>query len=102
HAGNVAHLAGYAVCGMRIGWENLDVHRVGSIAGIVGSLIDANREPSTDGSEHVAVDTEEKWLRHVGVAHATDQGASACAIEGQNSQQVLEAARDAIGGVVFL
>jgi hypothetical protein len=47
------------------------------------------------------VDAQQKWLRYVGVPHATHQSASTGSIKWEDSQQILEPARDTLGAVVL-
>jgi hypothetical protein len=48
------------------------------------------------------VRADEERLRYLRVADAADQSTAAGTAEGQDAQEVLEAARNAIGSVVFL
>ncbi len=81
---------------------DIDVHGVGAFAEVVAGLIDADGKPPGNGSDDIAVGAQEKRLRNFRIADAADQSAAARAVERQNPEQVLEAARDAVGVVVFL
>src|SRR5258708_7620834 len=87
---------------MWIGCINLDMHFVSSVASVVVSLVDANGKTPSNRSNHITVDAQQKWLRYVGVPHATHQSASTGSIKREDSQQILEPARDTLGAVVLL
>ena len=81
---------------------DIDVHGEGAFSGVVVGLIDADGKPPSNGSDDIAVGAQEERLRNFRIADAADQSAAASAVERQNPEQVLEAARDAVGTVVFL
>src|SRR5260370_10489954 len=85
-----------------IGCVDFDVHRVGAVAGIVAGLIDTDGKPPGNGSGDIAASTQEKGLRDFRIADAANQSAVGSAAEGQNPEEILEAASDAVGAVVFL
>src|SRR5260370_3008844 len=86
---------------MRIGCINLDTHCVSSVAGVFACLIDADRQTPSNRSNHITVGTQQKWLCYVGVPHTTHQSASTGSIKWEDSQQILEPARDTLGAVVL-
>ncbi len=85
-----------------IGRVDINVHGVGAFAGFVAGLIDADSQPPTNRGDKVAVRTQEKRLRDLRIANATDQRAPPGVIEWQNPKQVLEATADAIRTVAVL
>src|SRR5258708_25966864 len=87
---------------MWIGCINLHMHFVSPVASVVVSLVDANGKTPSNRSNHITVDAQQKWLRYVGVPHATHQSASTGSIKREDSQQILEPARDTLGAVVLL
>src|SRR5260370_37893125 len=86
---------------MRIGCINLDTHCVRSVAGVFACRIDADRQTPSNRSNHITVGTQQKWLCYVGVPHTTHQSASTGSIKWEDSQQILEPARDTLGAVVL-
>src|SRR5260370_4199198 len=87
---------------MWIGCRNLDMHLVSRVASVDVSMVDANGKTPSNRSNHITVDAQQKWLRYVGVPHATHQSASTGSIKREDSQQILEPARDTLGAVVLL
>src|SRR5262249_3550908 len=79
----------------------LDPNRISAVAGIVGCLIDADRETSADGSLNVAFRTDEQRLRDIFVADTRDYGAAPRLIVGKHAYKVLESAREALWAVIL-
>src|SRR5258705_4922694 len=86
----------------RIGRVDTDVHRIGSFADVIIRLIDANGKASGNGSQEVAARARQKRLGNFRIADPADKRSATCTVEGQNAQQILETARNAVGSVVFL
>src|SRR6266404_2522550 len=81
---------------------DIDVHGIRAFANIIVCLIDADGEPSGNGSDEVAVRAQQKGLRNFRIADAADERAAACVVEGQNAQEILEGPRDAVRSIVLL
>src|SRR5579859_6872001 len=75
---------------------------VRAVASVVTGLINANCQTAGNGSDEVTLSAQQEGLCGGSVAETADQRAPARAVERQNAKEILEAARDAIGTVIFL
>src|SRR6266851_3447349 len=88
--------------GAPFGRVNFDAHGIGAVAGVVGSLIDADGKPARDRRKNIAAGANDKRLCGVFITDKPDERAAPGFIEGQNAEKVLETAREAVRAVVVL
>src|SRR5579883_1648283 len=91
HALDGRNLAGDDVRAGR-SFIDVDANGVSARAGIVRSLIDADREAAIDRGGNFLLWADEEWLCSVLITDAPDNRAAARVVERKDTQQILEAA----------